>query len=54
MAYLNLQRCQKGDVNDVWDFNIVNGQNSEGIYCFLAGDSAMKDYYCKNSENLHS
>lgn len=54
MAYLNLQRCQKGDVNDVWDFNIVNGQNSEGIYCFLAGDSAMKDYYCKNSENSHS
>lgn len=54
MAYLNLQRCQKGDVNDVWDFRIVNGQNGEGIYCFLAGDNAMKDYYCKNGENLHS
>ena len=53
-GYLHLQRCQVGDVNDVWDFNIVNGQNGEGIYAFLAGDTGMKNYYCKNGENLHS
>ena len=53
-GYLNLQRCQAGEVNDVWDFNVVNGQNGEGIYAYLAGDRAMKDYYCKNGENVHS
>lgn len=52
--FVQLQRCQAGDVNDVWDFNIVNGQNGEGIYAFLTGDNAMKDYYCKNGEKLHS
>ena len=52
--YLYLQRCQAGNVDDVWDFRVVNGQNGEGIYAFLAGDKAMKDYYCKNGENLHT
>lgn len=52
--FVQLQRCQAGDVNDVWDFNIVNGQNGEGIYAFLANDTKMMDYYCKNGENLHS
>ena len=51
---VQLQRCQAGEVNDVWDFNVVNGQNGEGIYAFLAGDRGMKDYYCKNGENFHS
>lgn len=54
MAYLNLQRCQQGEINDVWDFKIVNGQNGEGIYCFFAGDKSMQNYYCKNNENLHT
>lgn len=53
-SYTQLQRCQAGEVNDVWDFNVVNGQNGEGIYAFLAGDTPMKNYYCKNGENLHS
>jgi len=52
--YLNLQRCQAGEINDVWDFRIVNGQHGEGIYAFLAGDKAMENYYCNNGENLHS
>jgi hypothetical protein len=52
--YLYLQRCQAGEVNDVWDFRIVNGQNGEGIYAFFAGDKPMKDYYCSKGENLHS
>lgn len=52
--YVNLQRCQIGDVNDIWDFNIVNGQHGEGIYAYKAGDSAMKSYYSKNGENAHS
>ena len=53
-SYVQLQRCQAGEINDVWDFNVVNGQNGEGIYAFLAGDIQMKNYYCKNGENLHS
>ena len=52
--YIKLQRCQSGEVNDVWDFNVVNGQNGEGIYCFLYGDIPMKNNYCRNGENLHT
>jgi hypothetical protein len=40
-GYVQLQRCQAGEVNDVWDFNVVNGQNGEGIYAFLVGDVHM-------------
>ncbi len=53
-GFVQLQRCQAGNVNDVWDFNVVNGQNGEGIYAFFADDKPMKDYYCKNDENIHS
>jgi len=53
-GFVQLQRCQAGNVNDVWDFNVVNGQNGEGIYAFFADDKPMKDYYCKNGENIHS
>jgi len=53
-GFIKLQRCQSGEVNDVWDFNVVNGQNGEGIYAFLDGDDKMRNYYCKNGESLHS
>lgn len=53
-GYLNLQRGQFGNVDDIWDFNSVNGQHGNGIYAFKAGDSAMKAYYSKNGEKVHS
>jgi hypothetical protein len=51
---LKLQRGQKGEVEDGWDFNFVNGQHGEGIYSFYYGDKPMIDYYTKNGENLHT
>ena len=53
-GYLKLQRAQPGEVNDKWDFNIVNGQHGEGIYAFLYGDIPMNNYYTKNKENIHT
>lgn len=52
--YLKLQRCQKGQVEDVWDFNSGNGQHGNGIYAYLYGDKAMEKYYCNNGENVHT
>jgi len=51
---LKLQRGQIGEVEDGWDFNVVNGQHGEGIYSFYYGDKSMIDYYTKNGENLHT
>jgi hypothetical protein len=51
---MKLQRCQHGEVKSHFDFNIANGQNSEGIYCFIYGDKEMKKYYSKNGENTYS
>lgn len=52
--YLKLQRCQSGDIEDIWDFRSFNGQHGEGIYCFLYGDKAMEEYYSKNGEQTHT
>ena len=53
-GYIKLQRGQFGDVDDVWDFNVVNGQHGEGIYAFKYGDKPMIDYYTKEGETLHT
>ncbi len=52
--YLLLQRCQQGQIDDVWDFNSGVGQHGDGIYAYLYGDKAMANYYCKNGENTHT
>ncbi len=60
-GYLYLQRGQhrrsvSDDPNmiDGWDFNVMVGQHGEGVYCFLAGDRKMADYYTKNGETLYT
>lgn len=52
--YLTLQRAQFNKVDDIWDFNISNGQHGKGIYAFLYGDKKMIDYYTKNGETLYT
>ncbi len=52
--YLKLQRCQKGNVDDCWDFRVFNGQHGEGVYAFLYGDKAMTKYYTSNDETIHT
>lgn len=52
--YLKLQRAQRGDVEEPWDFNYVNGQHGEGVYAFMYGDKAMIDYYTSRGEKLHT
>jgi len=52
--YITLQRGQNGEVNDEWDFNVVNGQHGKGVYSFFNKDQPMIDYYTKNGENLHT
>jgi len=49
-----LQRCQNRKVESIYDFNKGVGQNSEGIYFFVAGDKAMKEYYSRNGETLYT
>ena len=53
-GYIKLQRGQFGNVEDSWDFNVVNGQHGEGIYAFKYGDKPMIDYYTKEGETLHT
>lgn len=54
IGYIKLQRAQFGNVANVWDFNIVNGQHGQGIYAFKYGIKPMIDYYTKNGENLYT
>lgn len=49
-SYLKLQRCQKGKVEDEWDFRSFRGQHGEGVYAFFYNDQDMIDYYTKNGE----
>lgn len=51
---IKLQRAQKGDVDDKWDFNSGTGQHGDGIYAFAFGDKPMVEYYTKNGENLYT
>lgn len=54
MSYIKLQRGQHGNVDNVWDFNVVYGQHGKGIYCFMYGNPQMKDYYTRQGEMLHT
>ena len=51
---MKLQRCQSGNINDCFDFNIVSGQNGKGIYSFFYNDFPMVKYYSKNGEKLYT
>lgn len=51
---MKLQRGQHGEVNSVYDFNTSSGQHGDGVYFFPVNNAAMRSYYTKNGENLHT
>jgi hypothetical protein len=52
---MKLQRCQRGEVLDPFDFRIdSNGACGPGLYAMLFGDRPMQRYYSKLGELTYS
>jgi len=52
---MKLQRCQHGEVSNVYDFRVDSGGAcGPGLYAMKFGDNPMRKYYSAQGENTYS